>query len=84
LVAVNQQPALRHATNNPQTGKGTRLKQTEGRLKKNGWEKVKRDSERYQLERISYLFRVVDPNQTWTRVNVLSFGEMVSLIDGFG
>lgn len=83
-MAVNQHPTLRHATNNPLTGKGTRLEQTEDRVKKNSWEKSKRDLERQHLERISYLFRVADPKQTWTRVNILSFGEMTFLIDGLG
>lgn len=76
-MVVNQHPTLRYSTGNPQVGKGTRLEQTEDRVKKNQREKAKRDGERYHLERISHLFKVAGPRQTWTRVDVLSFGKMV-------
>ena len=75
-MAVNQYPALRPSTTTPKTGKGARLEQTESRVKKNAQEKGKRDSERHHLERVSRLFKVADPRQTWTRTQVLSFGEM--------
>ena len=76
-MAVNQYPALRHATFTPKTGKGAHLEQAEGRVKKNAQEKAKRDGERHHLERVSRLFKVADPRQTWTRVEVLSFGKTV-------
>jgi len=84
LVAVNQLPALRSPSNNPHTGKGARLEQTEDRVKKNLREKSKRGGERFHLERISRLFKAVGPGQTWTRVDVLSFGKIVSHVDEGG
>ena len=77
-MAVNQRPALRKPTNNPELGKGTRLQQTEGRVNKNKREKSKRDLERHHLERISYLFKVAGHGDTWTRVDVLCFGKIFS------
>jgi len=77
LVAVNQHPVLQCPTNNPQTGRGAHLEQTEGRVKKNRREKMKRGCERHHLERISRLFKVASTEQTWTRVDVLIFGMVV-------
>ena len=82
LAAVNQRPALRKPTNNPELWKGTRLQQTEGRVNKNKREKSKRDLERYHLERISCLFKVAGHGDTWTRVDVLCFGKIFSLVNG--
>jgi len=82
-VAVNQNSALRQATNNPRTGRGVRHEQTEGRVKKNERERSRRDWERRCLERISYLFKVGRPEETWTRIDLLSFGEMAYLIGEF-
>lgn len=83
LVAVNQHLALRRMSIDPQPGRGAHLEQTEGRVKKNQREMMKRNVERYHLERISYLFKVADPQHTWTRVDVLSFGESISIVEGF-
>ena len=83
LAAVNQCPVLRKPSDSIRTGKGVRLEQTEDRVKKNKREKAKRDLERYNLERISYMFKVADPKQTWTRVDVLIFGKMASFVGGF-
>ena len=83
-MAVNQHPALRLPTNVPRIGRGARLEQTEDRARKNGRERSKRDNERQHLERITHLFKVAHPQQTWTRVDVLSFGKMASFIDEFG
>ena len=76
-MAVNQRPVLRHSTNSPEIGKEAGYEQTEDRVKRNRGEKAKRDSGRYHLERISHLFKVADPQQTWTRVDVLGFGKIV-------
>ena len=77
LVAVNDGSALRPpwVVSCKQTGKGGDLEQTEVRVKKNKRERAKRDGERSQIERMSRLFRVGNPQRTWTRVEVLSFGE---------
>ena len=48
-------------------------------VKKNGSEKARRDWERYYLERISRLFRA--PRHLWSKKDVLSLGEIISLID---
>lgn len=79
LVAVNQSSVLRRpwVASSSQVGKGARHEQTEERVKKNQHEKAKRDGERLHLERMSHLFRVSNPQQTWTRVDVLCFGKMV-------
>jgi len=82
LVAVNQHPVLQCPTNDPQTGRGARLEQTEDRVKKNRREKMKRGCERHHLERISRLFKVARSEQTWTRVDVLIFGMVVYLLVG--
>lgn len=77
VAAVNQHPVLQCPTNNPQTGRGTHLEQTEDRIKKNRREKTKRGCERHHLERISRLFNVTSSEQTWTRADVLIFGMVV-------
>jgi len=82
LVAIKQRPALRKPSEKPRTGKGARLEQTEVRVEKNRREKAKRDSERDHLERIGSMFKVVGSKHTWTRVDILIFGKMASLIDG--
>ena len=81
-MAVNQHPVLQCPTNDPQTGRGAHLKQTEDRVKKNRREKTKRSCERHHLERISRLFKVASSEQTWTRVDVLIFGMVVYLSVG--
>lgn len=83
-MAVNQHSALRQPTNHPRTGRGARHEQTEGRVKKNDRERSRRDWERRCLERMSYLFKVGRPQETWTRMDILGFGEMASLIGEFG
>ena len=80
-MAVNQGPKLRKPWKiiNSQTGKGTRLEQTKDRVNKNQYERVKREEGRHHLERMSYLFRVPNPEKNWTRVDVLSFGRVIPL-----
>ena len=76
-MAVNDGSSLRQprVAACEQTGKGMRREQTEWRVKKNSREKAKRDGERSQMERMSRLFRAADSRHTWTRVEILSFGE---------
>ena len=81
-MAVNQRLALRRLSNESQPEVVGRLEQTVGRVKKNQRERIKRDMERYHLERISYLFKAADPQRTWTRVDVLSFGRGISFAKG--
>ena len=80
LALANPNPVLKHApgSQGSRLGKGIRLKQTERRIEKNQAEKSKRDGERVQLERISRFFKVSDPRQSWTRVDVLTYGEIIS------
>lgn len=44
-------------------------------IKKNGFEKGRRDRERHHLERISRLFRA--PQQDWTKKDLLSLGKII-------
>ena len=81
---MNQHPALRQPTNNPRAGRGVRLEQTEGRVKKNDRERSRRDREKHHLERMSYLFKAQPPRGTWARADILSFGEIAPLIGEFG
>ena len=76
-MAINDSSALRKpwVNSREQAGKGIHLEQTERRATKNKLEKAKRGGERSQMERMSRLFRVANPQRTWTRVEVLSFGE---------
>ena len=82
LLPVNTNSALRPPSLSPgsQVGKGVRLEQTESRVKKNQREKLRRDDERSQLERIGYLFKVAEPRKCWTRTELLSFGEIFFFI----
>ena len=85
LAVVNEDPALRQPWKTPRShvGKGARLEQTEERVGRNQHERAKREAERSRLERMSRLFRVANPKKTWTRVSVLSFGKVISLVAGF-
>ena len=76
-MAVNEGSALRKPWTGSceKIGKGVLLEQTRERAKKNERERVRRDGERSQVERMSRLFRMADPEKTWTRVEILSFGE---------
>ena len=80
-MAVNQRPALRQPPKSPNSriGKGARHEQTEERVKKNQRERERRDDERFHVGRISYLFRVADPDRSWTRLEVLCFGKLSPL-----
>lgn len=46
-------------------------------------EKERRDGEPFHLKRMGQLFKVLSPKQTWTRVGVLYFGKMTSLVVRF-
>ena len=83
LAPVNRSSALRLPLISPgsQVRKGMRREQTEARMKKSEHEKMKRDEERHHLERMSYMFRAPTGSpEGWTRVDILSFGKIFSLI----
>ena len=80
LVAVNPQSALRRATNVPEAGKKVNGLQSEKRKKRSGLEKERRDNGRFQVERISRLFRASGHN--WAKKDVLSFGELIFRVHG--
>lgn len=52
------------------------------RVKKNGTEKARRDSERHHLDRISRLFKAPQQRPQWSKKEVLILGESILLIDG--
>ena len=80
LAAVNQSPTLLGpiylSQPRPEVGE-----QDELRAYRNGSEKERRDKERHSMERISRLFKA-QPQQQWSRQDLLGLGETVFLIDG--
>jgi len=52
----------------------------EGRAKKSKLEALRRDTERFHLERVCLLFSA--PQNGWTKKEALSLGELIFLIDG--
>ena len=42
---------------------------------------AKRDGEQLHLERVGYLFKVEGTEKSWTKVDILSFGKTISLIN---
>lgn len=84
LLPMNDHPALRQSPklHAAQPEKGAECELTEKQIKKNERERVKRDDERFHLERLTFLFKVAAPGNNWTRVEVLSFGTGI-LVDGF-
>lgn len=79
-MAVNQQLALRRSANAPKLRQKVGGERKEKDWKKNGTEKARRDLEWQHLERVSRLFRL--SREQWSKKDVLSFGEMIFLIDG--
>jgi len=86
-LVVTSQPKQRMGDDQTegQTRKGKSVERTrkvkpETQAKKTKSEAVRRDAERYHLERMCLLFRA--PAKGWTRREVLSFGKITFLIDG--
>ena len=84
-MAVNESSTLRkpwvpRSTPVSEIEKEAHREQTDDRAKKRQRERVRREGIRSHLERISCLFKVQNSRQTWTRTEVLSFGETISLV----
>lgn len=81
---MNDCPTLKRVSKIPicQIGKGARHKQTDELVEKNKMERVRRDGEKFHLERIGSLFKVQHSEKSWTRVEVLIFGKMISVVGG--
>ena len=73
LAVTNQHQALRQST---AVGKEMNYKQSQKQKKRSEMEKERRCNERYQVERISRLFRA--SGKSWSRKDVLGLGEIVS------
>ena len=77
---LNQEPVLLRSTGGPRPGK-TQNGQDKKQVEKRRLEKERRDREWNHLARISRLFHKA-PRQHWSKKEVLSLGEIVSLIGG--
>ena len=84
FMAMNETPALKQLSRVPicQIGKGVRNEQTDEVVEKNAIERVRRGGERFHLERMSSLFKVARFEKGWSRVEVLIFGKMISVVGG--
>ena len=86
LAVVNQPHALRQYApgryvSTTEAGQGMNVEEMRGRrAKKNRMEREKRERERQPLERLSRLFKAPPGPRLWTRNEVLSQSEIVSLL----
>jgi hypothetical protein len=74
---VNPQPALLQAPSTSKAGTKRSGPKSELQEKRNLQEKDRRARERYQLGRISLLFKVASESKLWSKKNALALGEIL-------
>ena len=74
---MNPQPALLQARSASKAVKKESGPKSELQEKRNEREKDRRDRERYQLGRISLLFKVASDDKLWSRKDALALGEIL-------